>query len=385
MAIPGLGYRLAADVLAEVSLHLVEPIVYCTILSIFPAGGGWGIGGWGNSGWGSSSSALIQPSSTTAMYPGAMIVIGWGLTTAEVVTIQNVLPNGYIFTTPFVNTHNAGEMILAPTFPTDQTTDPHFTQAEMLGYLARAENEMLADVPVNYTLSQQNMVYGQIFQNTPSNCIEINRVAASTYYCAITSITITSGVATVVTASPHGLQVDSTIFIQNPTAGFGGCYEIATVVSATSFTYETSAANGSATGGAILYFVRMYETTQAELTMANRTWRNDYVGTLQSWFEDRSGLYRFGVGGKPSSNFPIELLCSIRDTDTFGLLSGFLIPDVLIPTLKYKVLAFAWSKDGVAQDPARAAWCESRYQMGVLAIKRYLIGFQLMLKAGQDE
>lgn len=311
-----------------------------------------------------------------------MLVIGWGLETAEVVTITGMTATGYIYTTKFVNPHAAGETILAPTFPTQQVTDSFFTQTEMLGYLSRAQNEFLADCPVYYQLSQQNLQYGQVFQDTPANCIEINRVAASTYYCVIASITIASGEATVVTESPHGLQVGSTIFIQNSETGFGGCYQVDSVPSPTSLTYPTESDDGTATGGAILYFSRIYETTQSEITMTDRTWRNDYVNTPNAWFEDRSGLYKWGVSGKPSSNFPVELLCSIRDTDTLGLLDGFLVNDTLVYLLKYKVLSFALSKDGVQQDPTRAAWCDERYKRGTMAVNRYLTGMQLGLKAG---
>lgn len=381
MAQPGVGFRFACDVLAEVSLHLIEPIVNCTLLAAY-AQGGWGTGGWGAYGWGSGPQT-IQVSSTDSMYIGAQIVVGWGLSTAEVVTIIGITSTGYIYTTALVNSHEPGETILAPTFPTQQPTDPHFTQAEMLQYLARAENEMLSDVPVNYQISTQSLAYGNIFQSTPSNCIEINRIAASTYFCVLTSLTRAGNEVTAITTTPHGLQAGSTIYIQNPTTGFGGIFEIDTVLSPTSFTYPQDADNGSAAGGSILYFVRMYETTMSETTMTNRTWRNDFVPTPTAWGEDRSGLYRWFVNGRPSSNFPVELLCSVRDTDTLTLLDGFLIPDVLVPTLKYKVLAFAWSKDGVAQDPTRAAWCQQRYEKGILAIRRYLVGMEMTLKAGR--
>ena len=383
MAQPGVGYRLAADVLMEVSLHLVEQVCYCSILSVYGPGG-WGVGGWGQGGWGSGVSALIQPSSTTAMYPGAMIVIGWGLSTAEVVTIQNVLPNGYIFTTPFANTHNPGETILGPTFPYQETTDPAFTQAEMLGYLSRANNEFLADCPIAYAITQQGLLYGQPLQSTPANCIEINRIAASQIQVVVTSLTRTSGEVTCVTASPHGLQVGSTFTMQQPTtAGFSGVFQVDSVPSTTSFTYPQDASDGSAVGGSALYFNRMYESTQAEFSMANRTWRNDYLNVPTAWAEDRAGLYKWYTNGKPSSNFPVELLMSIRDTDTLGLLDGFLYPDLLVYIVKYKTLQFCFEKDGIQQDPARAAYCKSRYDRGVMSVNRYLLGYQLGLKAGE--
>jgi hypothetical protein len=316
------------------------------------------------------------------MYVGAQIVLGWGLTTQEVVTILGITSSGYIFTTTPVNSHSAGETILAPTFPTQQPTDPHWTQPQLLGYLARANNEFLADCGCFYRTATQNLVFGEVFQNTPTNCIEINRVAASTIYTEVTSLTRASGEVTCVTVNPHGLVTGSTFTMQNSTAGFSGTFEVDSVPSPTSLTYPQDAADGTATGGAILYFQRLYESTQAEFTMTDRTWRNDFLPSPTAWAEDRAGLYRWLVNGKPSSNFPCELLMSVRDDDTFGLLSGFLIPDPLVYLLRYKVLEYCWLTDGVQQDPARAAYCRQRYDRGVMAVRRFLGGLELGLKAG---
>lgn len=377
MATTGIGYRTAVDVLCEISLHLVEEIVNTTITSVGTPGG-YGSGGYGQYGYGSGPPAVIRVPSTVGMYVGAEVVVGYGLTDAEVATITQV-GNGF-FATSLVNTHAAGETILGATFPTQQPTDPFFTQEEMLGYLSRAQNEFLSDCPIAYQLSYQNLSYGQLLQSTPSNCIEINRIAATQYFCVITSITRTSNVATAVTASPHGLVVNSTIFIQNATAGFGGVFQVTGVPSATSFTYRQVAANGSATGGAVLYFNRMYETTQAEISMTDRTWRNNYANVPTNWYEDRSGLYRWGVGAKPSSNFPVEMLCSVRDTDILDFLDGFLVPDLLIFAVKFKVLEYAFSKNGTQQDPQRAAYCGQRYQKAVAATERFLEGYQMSME-----
>lgn len=380
MASPGVGYRTAADVLMEISFHLIEEVVDTTIITVVGPGG-YGSGGYGQYGYGSGSPEVIKPASTTAMYDGALIIVGWGLDTAEVVTILHVTLTGYIYTSAFVNVHNPGETILSPTFPTQAPTDPFFMQSEMLGYLSRAQNEFLSACPVFYQLVQQNLVYGQIFQVTPGNCIELSRVAASQYFAVIATITRADNAVLLVTVDPHGLQVGSTIFVQNETAGFGGVFEVLTVPTKSSITYTQIADDGSATGGAILYFARIYETTQAELSMANRNWRNTFVNVPTSYFEDRSGLYMFGVGGKPSSNFPVELLMGIRDTDTLDLLSGFLVPDSAVFILKYGALSFALSKDGVQQDPTRAAYCRQRFERGIASVNRYIRGYEMGLKA----
>lgn len=382
MASPGVGYKTAADVLMEISCHLIEQVVQTTIVTVVGPGG-YGTGGYGQYGYGGGSPEVIKPASTIAMYDGALIVVGWGLDTAEVVTILHVTLTGYIYTTAFVNVHGAGETILSPTFPTQQPTDPFFTQQEMLGYLARAQNEFLSACPVYFELVQQTLIFGQIFQNTPDNCIELSRVAASQFFAQIATITRSGDSVLLVTTNPHGLQVGSTFFVQNGTDGFGGVFEALTVPTPSSLTYEQIADDGTATGGSVLYFSRLYETTSAELTMSDRNWRNKYANSPSAYFEDRSGLYMWGVSAKPSSNFPVELLMGIRDTDTLGLLDGFLVPDMLTYIVKYGALAYIFSKDGVQQDPTRAAYCRQRFEKGIVAVNRYIDGFTMGMKAGK--
>lgn len=379
MANPGVGYKTAADVLMEISFHLIEAVVFTTASQF--AQGGYSDGGYSEGGYSDPVGSLLYVASQDAMYVGAQIVVGWGLDTAEVVTIIEINDDGTILTTSLVNSHDPGETILAPTFPTQQLTDPFFTQSEMLGYLARAQNEFLAFCPVYFELIQQGLVYGQIFQDTPDNCIQMVRVAASQYYAAIATLTRTDDVVLLVTEDPHGLQEGSTIFVQNEAEGFGGVVEVVSVPTPSSITYAQIGDDGVAAGGAILYFARLYETTQSEITMADRNWRNAYVNVPTAFFEDRSGLYRWGVNGKPSSNFPVELLMGIRDTDMLGLLDGFLVPDTLAYLLKYRALEFALSKDGVQQDPTRAAYCGQRFNRGVASVNRFLDGFTMGMKA----
>lgn len=381
MANPGSGFRTACDVLMEISLHLIEGVGNTTATQF--AQGGYSDGGYSEGGYSDPIGSLIYVVSQDAMYVGAMIVVGWGLSTAEVATITEINDDGTILTSTLVNSHNPGETILAPTFPTQATTDAFFSQSEILGYLARVQNIFLASCQVFYELSQQNLQFGQILQNTPDNCITLSRVAASQYFSVIATITRTDDSVLLVTVDPHGLQVGSTIFVQNGTAGFGGVFEVASVPTPSSITYVQIADDGVATGGAILYFARLYETTQAELSMSNRNWRNSFVNIPQTYFEDRTGLYKFGIGGKPSSNFPVELLMGIRDTDTLGLLDGFLVPDMLVYILKYGTLAEIFAKDGVQQDPTRAAYCRQRFERGIAATNRFLNGFTMGLKEGK--
>jgi hypothetical protein len=161
--------------------------------------------------------------------------------------------------------------------------------------------------------------------------------------------------------------------VVNPVdSSFAGVFAVTSAPSADVVIYTQIAANASTTGGNIQSMRRLYEVTQEELVQQNRNWQVNYVGPLQSWFEDRAGLYKWGVGGRPSSNFPVEMLCAVRDTDTLGMLDGFLVPDTICHALKYLTLNYSWAKDGVVQQPQMAEFALKRYAQIVMATGRYI-------------
>lgn len=363
MANPGTGYRNANSLLAEVSLHLLEPLVNTTLTVNIASG-------------------VQTPTvgSTVGMYVGALIVVDLNGANQEIVSITSFVP-GTSFTANFANSHLAGALVLSPTFPTQQPTDPFFTQSEMLGYLARAQNEFLSKVPSIFQLTQQLVTVNQIYQSTPSNCIEIDRIALSNPNVAITSLTRTAGTVTAVTSTQHNFSINSKFVVFGTTGSpltdttFAGVFAVANVVNPTSFTYPQPLANSSSTGGFLGLWSRMYEESQEEITYAaHRDWSTAFSLTPTSWFEDRAGVYRWGTGAKPDSNYPVELLCSIRDSDTLLLTDGFLVPDMLLHYIKYKTLEYAWSKDGVQMNQAMSQYCRMRFDSGVLAANRWLDG-----------
>jgi hypothetical protein len=132
--------------------------------------------------------------------------------------------------------------------------------------------------------------------------------------------------------------------------------------------------------GSLVLWSRLYETTQEELSMSQgSSWRNQFLTALNSWFEDRTGIYQWGVGGIPSTGFPIEMISSMRDTDALALTDGFLAPDLVMHLVKYKALEYAWSKEGEARNPMMAQFMSMRYQRGVMAVKRWMNAAGLMV------
>ena len=363
MANPGNGVRSVWSVLCEISYHLLEPISNTTLTANVLTG-----------------SQTVTVGSTVAMFVGAELIIDPYAAVQEVVIITAVVPNTS-FTAVFVYAHSSGALVFGPTFPTQAIAgDPFFTTAEMLSYLSRAQNEFLARVPCIFQLSQQELTYGQIYQTTPANCIEIDRIAVSNPDVVITSLTRTGNVVTAVMSSPHSLLAGSPFSILSTTSNpltdtsFVGSFAVITVLSPTQFTYQQFATNSSSTGGYVGLWTRLYEVSQEELTMQDRNWQVEFQLYPRSWFEDRTGNYKFGVGGKPASNFPVELLCSIRDTDSLALTDGFEVPDMVIHYIKYKTLSYCWSKDGEQRNDAMAQYCNQRFEMGVVATQRWLDG-----------
>lgn len=365
MAVPGLGYRTAGDVLFECSLHLAQPAVYQALTAPITAGSG----------------VTAAIASTTYVYPGAQLIIEVpGNAAQEVVTVITV-PTATTFTANFTKNHSSSAPVWAPTFPTQQGTDPIFTQSEMLTYLSRAQNEFLTAVPCFYQRFFQTVNPGSIYQSTPTTAILIDRIAASALDIGITSMVRSGNTVTLTAVSPTNLVQYNTFSVVNAVdSSFNGSFAVISAPSANVVTYLQIGSDASTTGGSIQSMRRLYEVTQEELVQQNRSWQVSYSSTLQSWFEDRAGLYKWGVGGLPASTFPVELLCAVRDTDTLSFLDGFLVPDVCAHALKYLTLNFAWSKDGIAFQPQMAEFAIKRYAQIVLATQRYIQAMKIGTK-----
>lgn len=337
-------------------MHLVQPAVYQPLASPIVAGAG----------------VTATVSTTAAMYPGAQLLAGAsGATDAEIITITSVT-DGTHFVATFANSHAAAEPVWGATFPTQYQTDPIFTQSEMLGYLSRAQNEFLVAVPSFYARFFINIAANVIIQPLPADAILVDRIAASEINLGITSMVRASNVVTLTAVGPTNLVQYNTLAVVNANDdSFDGVFAVSTSPSANVITYPQIGPDASTAGGFIQQMARLYELTQEELVMRDRGWQSD-TGAPTSWFEDRVGLYKWGVGLRPDAAYPMELLCAIRDTDVLSFLDGFLLPDPVLHGMKYLALAYAWSKDGVAQQPKMAELCMKRYAQVVMATQRYI-------------
>lgn len=355
------------DMLIEISLHLLQPFVFTALADPVLAG----------------NSVVAQVPTTANMYAGAQLVIDTGVN-QEVVTVISIgttsSPPGPEFTANFSLSHGAGAIVAGATFPLQAATDPLFTTNEMALYVSRAQNQFLLDVPCIFQITHQTVAIGKILQATPANAIEIEHIASSALDVPITSASRVSNVVTVTTQSPHGLTPGSKFSLFGSGTAFAGDGAfVAITASGSTLTYTQIAADASTTTGSIVIWTRLYETTQQELGMAQGSgWRNQFLAALNSWFEDRTGLYQWGVGGIPATGFPIEMISSMRDTDTLALTDGFLVPDLCLHGVKYLALSYCWSKEGEARNLMMAQLCKMRYDRIVLAVKRWMSAAGLM-------
>jgi hypothetical protein len=139
---------------------------------------------------------------------------------------------------------------------------------------------------------------------------------------------------------------------------------------------------GTSASASLGMFNRLYEQTQEENTMFDRTWRNDNSYPPSGWFEDRSGNYGWGLNSLPQGTFPMNLTYSMRGPDTLGLLDSFVVPDVCLYIVKYKTLEFALSTEGVFYSPQRAEYCKQRFDRGVMIVRRFFEGNEMGLSKG---
>jgi hypothetical protein len=365
MAIPGSGFRLANDALIEASLRLVQPFVYTTLLGAVTPG---------------SQTVLVGSLGipTNACYVGAQLLVQDSVNGNEIVTLTGFNTTGPTITAVFAFSHPIATVVSGATWPLQQATDPVFTQSEMLSYLSRAQNEFLSQCPVVYATSSATALYNTLFYAGPANFVELERISLS--QLSLSGVTLTrngTGTVTAVFGYNHGLIQNQTFTVYNSLTDqtFLGAFSVATVVSPTEITYPQYGAASSATGSLGL-FLRLLESNQEEITMQERTWLVDTSLPPTAFYEDRSGNYNYGLNVRPQGNFPMNLLYSIRDTDTLTLADGFIAPDIFVPYILYKFYEFCYSKDGVWSNPQLAKYAKMRFEKGVAITNRFFMGEQ---------
>jgi hypothetical protein len=107
------------------------------------------------------------------------------------------------------------------------------------------------------------------------------------------------------------------------------------------------------------------EQGQASLDLLNPAWQQAIPSLPTTWFEDRVNFMTYGVQPVPLNAFTAELIYAQHEFNALVLNSSFLLPDPFLTYVKYNVLAQCFAKDGEMRDPARADYCQRRYETGV--------------------
>lgn len=96
-------------------------------------------------------------------------------------------------------------------------------------------------------------------------------------------------------------------------------------------------------------------------------------GTPIAWQENQLQQQQVGIAPLPNTNGSIGLLYVALAATLSGLGVSFTVPDDWTPYVMYGALADLLSSDGDSFDPARAEYCQRRYDEGV-ELARLILG-----------
>ena len=145
------------------------------------------------------------------------------------------------FKNAFASIVSAGEFYQSTGSATDNATGPQLVYNANNG--SSGVNSILVELDASNTGSA-GITLTTFIQDTSSTL------------GSITSIVSSSDTATVTTGSPHGLSVGMYVHVTGSTTAFvNGIYKVASVPSATTFTYaqNSGASNGTAAGTKVIY------------------------------------------------------------------------------------------------------------------------------------
>lgn len=369
--------------MVEIGLALVEPFTSQTLAA--PLAPGAIVTVTLNASTSTTFPASPLPA-TDCLYPGALVVVGWHSANAEVVEVQSVTSDSTFMAT-LVNAHIAGEIVFSATFPTQVPTDPIFTQDEIIGYIAQAQNEFLTKVPMIFEFFENNLIeLGQTYQTVPDTAIEMERVAVQSNppwtMFNIASIVRSASIVTAVLSSTStadywtpdlGIQVYG-VTDNSFNSASNSLFTLATVSpDGLTLTWPQALASASSSGGYVSrpVLTRLYESAQQQIAM-NNPWAFSQSGDPKFWWEDRAGIYGWGVLPVPAGGYYVEILASTRASEALGLLSYFNVPDVFVYAIKWRALAYAWSKDGIQRSPSMQRFAKGKFDFYCMLADRFI-------------
>jgi len=152
---------LAVDLLAHVAPTLMSGVVNCELGTAVVAPG----------------SVTVTPASMLFIFPGALLVVGYGAASIEQVTVATTTST--TFTATFANAHAATDVVYAPTFSEGYPDKQLWQTSEMLQYLADAQMAMCLATRLLVTHATFSFASGQSMLPVPADALFIERVSVA--------------------------------------------------------------------------------------------------------------------------------------------------------------------------------------------------------------
>lgn len=112
-----------------------------------------------------------------------------------------------------------------------------------------------------------------------------------------------------------------------------------------------------------------------EADMLLPTWESTNVATPLQYHDEEAPSGYFQIAPAPTGTGTVELLYIPLGVTLNGNGEILTVPDELAHAIKYGALADALNKDGRGKDPARAQYCEQRYDLAVQLTEIILEGW----------
>jgi hypothetical protein len=282
----------------------------------------------------------------------------------------------------------------------------------MLQYLTEAQNSFLLAVQPIYAIATQALTMGRFIYPAPGDAIRMERVSISQLNPILPVILEDSNgqawqvsvdnsgllhTTAVVGTAPFFILVNGTTTANTYQVGVvpGGQFDSAVTTPQSLLPTLLQAPNGniyqlqvadaatpvflvtSPTVQGYASSVELWDETETSLDWLNTNWQSQTGQANPSyWFQDKVGVGNFGVGPPPQVGSTARIFYSQRgpENPSLGLLSPYLLPDVMVPALRWRVLALALSKDGENRDTARADFAQKWFDFWVIISRKYLQG-----------
>jgi hypothetical protein len=129
--------------------------------------------------------------------------------------------------------------------------------------------------------------------------------------------------------------------------------------------------------------VELWDATETDLDWQDSAWQTT-PAQPRYWYQDKVGVQNFGVGPPPQVGNTARIFYSQRGSPSLGFLDPLLVPDVMAYALKYGVLAYAFDAASEQRDPARAAYCQKRFDFICLLAQKFMEGIGGRLKMKEE-